>query len=152
MCCYFYPRPPGGGRHKNLIRTKLEQIISIHALRVEGDHVVGQHDTCRVYFYPRPPGGGRRALMFGKVDAFYFYPRPPGGGRPATLTRDIIITLFLSTPSGWRATAANAAFGLFLAISIHALRVEGDHEAEFGVQLVEISIHALRVEGDLPCA
>ena len=35
----FYPRPPGGGRHKDLIRAKLEQIISIHALRVEGDTI-----------------------------------------------------------------------------------------------------------------
>ncbi len=34
---YFYPRPPGGGRH--LVHTYAVQIdtISIHALRVEGD-------------------------------------------------------------------------------------------------------------------
>ena len=44
--------------------------------------------------------------------------------------------------------AAVAEPAAVLAISIHALRVEGDHELEdlfFGLW---ISIHALRVEGD----
>ena len=33
---------------------------------------------------------------------------------------------FLSTPSGWRATAQTAATNAGQSISIHALRVEGD--------------------------
>ena len=33
---------------------------------------------------------------------------------------------FLSTPSGWRATAAVITSAFWPAISIHALRVEGD--------------------------
>ena len=33
---------------------------------------------------------------------------------------------FLSTPSGWRATAFGLTSFLWTAISIHALRVEGD--------------------------
>ena len=78
---YFYPRPPGGGRHraaKSLplsarflstpsgwratssrhatIRTRT---ISIHALRVEGDGADSGHQCGTVHFYPRPPGGGR---------------------------------------------------------------------------------------------
>ena len=57
--------------------------ISIHALRVEGDrpqnHLFGLGND----FYPRPPGGGRLDL------------------REPTAAPEI----FLSTPSGWRATA-----------------------------------------------
>ena len=34
--------------------------------------------------------------------------------------------LFLSTPSGWRATKALQRYQMSKAISIHALRVEGD--------------------------
>ena len=56
----------------------------------------------------------------------YFYPRPPGGGRH--LRRDPVprIAIFLSTPSGWRATSYLGPIGVGVGISIHALRVEGD--------------------------
>ena len=81
----FYPRPPGGGRPPLTLRIRT-----------------------RFNFYPRPPGGGRHwdagRLQQGKN---HFYPRPPGGGR-------LIIT--------------NVA-GNRRAISIHALRVEGDRKA-----------------------
>ena len=78
---HFYPRPPGGGRRKSW-RHRLEvaqflstpsgwratvgvetlppdKLISIHALRVEGDTTsdCGKDDITD--FYPRPPGGGR---------------------------------------------------------------------------------------------
>ena len=79
--------------------------ISIHALRVEGD------DTCSM-----PPT--RRSLNF--------YPRPPGGGRHDMLIEQANDQEFLSTPSGWRATGAGARKRTNPAISIHALRVEGD--------------------------
>ena len=36
-CMYFYPRPPQGGRLKELLMRKYKEIISIHALRKEGD-------------------------------------------------------------------------------------------------------------------
>ena len=55
---------------------------------------------------------------------------------------------FLSTPSGWRATASDAFFANTIAISIHALRVEGDPFRSFLFENFGISIHALRVEGD----
>ena len=41
-------------------------VISIHALRVEGDAYPGTKCVNKLYFYPRPPGGGR--LIF---NAFY---------------------------------------------------------------------------------
>ena len=78
----FYPRPPRGGR---LLRTAhlsdsikflstpsarratarlrgrlIEEIISIHALREEGDVFKMMQLVKEGYFYPRPPRGGRR--------------------------------------------------------------------------------------------
>ena len=81
------------------------------------------------YFYPRPPGGGRPLRPSSQAPRDYFYPRPPGGGRLIAVlvlivTKGISIhalrvegdwhlrqsccaaALFLSTPSGWRATRA----------------------------------------------
>ena len=78
--------------------------ISIHALRVEGDILFVLHLQHFFYFYPRPPGGGRHTAIQLESANANFYPRPPGGGRPAS--KDLTKTgcLFLSTPSGWRAT------------------------------------------------
>ena len=100
----FYPRPPGGGRPFFLNGFSHVAVISIHALRVEGDLCA---ETCRYrssYFYPRPPGGGRQELSNNKGDEDYFYPRPPGGGRHSNMSAKIATSTFLSTPSGWRAT------------------------------------------------
>ena len=56
----FYPRPPRGGRQHGRPRTRRTKMISIHALREEGDCAwlgcVGR----RNHFYPRPPRGGRQ--------------------------------------------------------------------------------------------
>ena len=56
---------------------------------------------------------------------------------------------FLSTPSARRATASASSLAAAVALSIHALREEGDKDAVDG-KLVEywLSIHALREEGD----
>ena len=102
--------------------------ISIHALRVEGDILRLLLSSCTAYFYPRPPGGGRLELQNLRRCQLDFYPRPPGGGRPhfSSSARSsysdfyprppgggrhlggdigVMIIEFLSTPSGWRATA-----------------------------------------------
>ena len=56
-------------------------------------------------FYPRPPGGGRQSFgMQSLSTSRYFYPRPPGGGRRVTINQQDQDAIFLSTPSGWRAT------------------------------------------------
>ena len=39
-------------------------VISIHALRVEGDRGRRVSDPACRYFYPRPPGGGRPLLLY----------------------------------------------------------------------------------------
>ena len=125
---YFYPRPPGGGRPFQL-STGLPQ----------------------KHFYPRPPGGGRRAPFFALCSICRFLSTPSGwratrthkitehhtvflstpSGWRATRTHKITEhhTVFLSTPSGWRATKAFLIDSVEeYGISIHALRVEGDHQ------------------------
>ena len=82
----------------------LELLISIHALREEGDATRMAARARLANFYPRPPRGGRHFDAFATLSTAYFYPRPPRGGRQA---------------------ASAAPFG-GLMISIHALREEGD--------------------------
>ena len=60
--------------------------------------------------------------------------------------------IFLSTPSARRATQRRPAPEAFNDISIHALREEGDPQAEkYLARMGFISIHALREEGDICC-
>ena len=112
------------GVKRNIVKVR----ISIHALRVEGDYFRkkkpalpksflstpsgwratardGKSDRRFRYFYPRPPGGGRRRrAVCDRPGNRNFYPRPPGGGRPEIFGPVLGNVLFLSTPSGWRAT------------------------------------------------
>ena len=124
---HFYPRPPQGGRPTirrwtmpsgqflstpsarratcavTAFRKQL-QIISIHALREEGDRPQAQVQSKADNFYPRPPRGGRRSA--------------PSGRRSNSA--------FLSTPSARRATQQQQGQRQGLQISIHAIREEGD--------------------------
>ena len=122
----FYPRSPCGGRRSswrcrfnallflstpsvwratlNNAKRDLIKMISIHALRVEGDPSRQAPATRRPNFYPRPPCGGRLQNADLQLRVADFYPRPPCGGRPRFKVAGV----------------ANVE------ISIHALRVEGD--------------------------
>ena len=104
------------------------KVISIHALRVEGDR-------------PKPAHGDR--VLGISIHAL----RVEGDGLVKSPVD--VFPRFLSTPSGWRATE-DVVFNrdIFNPISIHALRVEGDASAYSIVTASSISIHALRVEGD----
>ena len=124
---YFYPRPPGGGRRH--FEVALVPVVD---------------------FYPRPPGGGRPigASCIAKAPRFLSTPsgwratrrqQPPMRARP-----------FLSTPSGWRATAAPKS-PLIYAQHFYP-RPPGGGRPKTAAQTAAtsaISIHALRVEGDL---
>ena len=79
-------------------------MISIHALREEGDNVASAAAAALEDFYPRPPRGGRR-------------------GRCGCIR---LILTFLSTPSARRATSKVQGGIRVPEISIHALREEGD--------------------------
>ena len=100
----FYPRPPRGGRLKPTQLMSLQNQISIHALREEGDRLAAWQTCFQQDFYPRPPRGGRQAAAF-------------------VLALD---KLFLSTPSARRATTSFHFCVTLVLISIHALREEGD--------------------------
>ena len=122
----FYPRPPRGGRQQfplfwlilllflstpsarratNLYRFIADFcVISIHALREEGDK------------------DGPRGRFFHQN----FYPRPPRGGRLSTMHLQTSYGVFLSTPSARRATGMLSMSDRREHISIHALREEGD--------------------------
>ena len=58
-------------------------VISIHALREEGDTTMpAQKKYTNKDFYPRPPRGGRPLISTSRKKATAdFYPRPPRGGR-----------------------------------------------------------------------
>ena len=101
--------------------------ISIHALRVEGDNT-GSRVCQRFCGFLSTPSGWRATDNDRRIQSpcRYFYPRPPGGGRLPRRRNELIRH----------------------AISIHALRVEGDPLHGNAVQVERISIHALRVEGD----
>ena len=102
---YFYPRPPRGGRLQKQAFNLQSRIISIHALREEGDNVE------RLFVQER----------FG-----HFYPRPPRGATRKLLGQSSPCSSFLSTPSARRATEDGDVAHHTVVISIHALREEGD--------------------------
>ena len=123
----FYPRPPRGGRlpvleirssdaqflstpsarraTKLLLRNVQALVISIHALREEGDLLCG----------------GRNVLLH---DISIHALREEGD--TAAEAMQLWIKKFLSTPSARRATQHSAHRPGTMPISIHALREEGD--------------------------
>ena len=58
------------------------------------------------------------------------------------------VSILLPTPSAWRATIGVSLYIVVIAISTHALRMEGDLFLLGLLQTETISIHALRMEGD----
>ena len=144
----FYPRPPRGGRRRDFLRRDFGDVISIHALREEGDlELCGRFGAVKISIHALREEGDlqRGRLASAKED---FYPRPPRGGRPSATGRLTVHSRFLSTPSARRATFLLFFFGEFIEISIHALREEGDARSRAQGGRLEISIHALREEGD----
>ena len=102
----FYPRPPQGGRPLQFPLVRTDDVISIHALREEGD-LKGQKKVVGRYLFLSTPSA-RRAT-------------------DATTTGSNTGT-FLSTPSARRATQPLDHLIRERAISIHALRKEGDFD------------------------
>ena len=171
----------------------MKSLISIHALREEGDRKPEAIIAYQIDFYPRPPRGGRRRYAGKGVPQYRFLSTPSArratyvavtcrasgsisihalreegdypsfdkmiqkqkflstpSARRATL-RDVrfaVAEQFLSTPSARRATRPQRSPTTRRAISIHALREEGDDDFQSLVLIRDISIHALREEGD----
>ena len=124
-------------------------LISIHALREEGDHIFhagGQAGKISIHALREEGDGSSRRMPAASFD---FYPRPPRGGRHAVQGVGLYLIQFLSTPSARRATWRLFGSQHKHPISIHALREEGDGENDNGPWAQkQISIHALREEGD----
>ena len=102
-------------------------IISIHALREEGDSPATMRTAPRwISIHALREEG----------DHCFQYSAP-------------LAATFLSTPSARRATQPLANWILRALISIHALREEGDAKTSRLRRALTISIHALREEGDI---
>ena len=100
----FLSTPSARRATKTPKQEKSTKVISIHALREEGD----------------------QAPQTRKEQAKYFYPRPPRGGRQQLKDKETSMSKFLSTPSARRATKTPKQEKSTKVISIHALREEGD--------------------------
>ena len=123
---YFYPRPPRGGRlnpptqeekaHQFLstpsarratTRTTYAdraQMISIHALREEGDNIGSLSPGPTQNFYPRPPRGGRPHSSTVRLSGGAFLSTPSARRATRYLAGRAFGNIFLSTPSARRAT------------------------------------------------
>ena len=103
---HFYPRPPRGERHDQIVEGIREGVISIHALREESglkrflDGKTGSSISIHALREESDSSG-----LTAVPGVCYFYPRPPRGER----RRDVAAAVeaqkqFLSTPSARRAT------------------------------------------------
>ena len=86
--------------------------ISIHALRVEGDYRLSTTNGNISDFYPRPPGGGRLChhKYFPQNWQISIHALRVEGDNTKSVF-DFTLFKFLSTPSGWRATAFPVSTG-----------------------------------------
>ena len=106
MYSNFYPRPPRGGRLVCFLKSISSQVISIHALREEGDTFPFTVTDCCIHI-------SIHALR-------------EEGDKPEKVI-EFLFGIFLSTPSARRATGLFFNGDVTFQISIHALREEGDH-------------------------
>ena len=167
----FYPRPPRGGRlvgvgfqpqplgflstpsARRATASRCShlpgELISIHALREEGDAGRSPARWRHHDFYPRPPRGGRQLQEYVVPGRSDFYPRPPRGGRHLSLRVPAPGSDFYPRPprGGRHYYLLNVEPNIN--ISIHALREEGDDHPGTARHGRGISIHALREEGDV---
>ena len=147
--------------------------ISIHSLRMEGDPSPTWEASKPMPFQSTPSAWRETVLqVVGQSTGHHFNPLPPHGGRPLFRSRFRFPRKFQSTPSAWRETGlllgdggGNSHFNPLpphggrpdsvhdgrkpKTISIHSLRMEGDHSSSRSSCGTSISIHSLRMEGDI---
>ena len=84
---------------------------------MEGDRLLQFLTFYQVYFYPRPPGGGRPSSAISNILSGVFLSTPSGWRATRSILSGSKVSVFLSTPSGWRATSAlqpQCTFTVFL--------------------------------------
>ena len=124
----FNPLPPHGGR----LLPRCHQVRSTSDFNPLPPHG-GRLTISSVWsvlrnFNPLPPHGGRPKRSRCRLgESLYFNPLPPHGGRPIVIDDAQYLMAFQSTPSAWRETGADSEPGCVWYISIHSLRMEGDH-------------------------
>ena len=100
----FLSTPSGWRATRSVGVPRHEFSISIHALRVEGDRPNVQHVHHEYISIHALRVEGGFSVIVGRFVRINFYPRPPGGGRRMIPFPFLVTGVFLSTPSGWRAT------------------------------------------------
>ena len=80
--CHFNPLPPHGGRPLIAISLHTPFVISIHSLRMEGDHST-EKTSCPAFSFQSTPSAWRetKVLFVEFVSLKHFNPLPPHGGR-----------------------------------------------------------------------
>ena len=167
----FYPRPPWGGRPWFSTSILSLRLISIHALRGEGDAHGGSLAVAFLISIHALRGEGDQKRFLALCIVLLFLSTPSVGRATDIMEPCQWYHKFLSTPSVGRATYRVVQEHTTQAISIHALRGEGDTvagscrkgvigflstpsvgratlPAASGTGPTKISIHALRGEGD----
>ena len=97
---------PSARRATHSLRSAgVSNLISIHALREEGDPLAfhGKPFPTYISIHALREEGDRECCRFTAYGG-HFYPRPPRGGRLCSLGYDQLAQIFLSTPSARRAT------------------------------------------------
>ena len=123
-------------------------MISIHALREEGDSAWTKTNSMPCNFYPRPPRGGRLARFEFTCPACKFLSTPSARRATDGDISHYAVIEFLSTPSARRATSNNSfSIRFFLFLSTPSAR-RATHIVGLPSKNRVISIHALREEGD----
>ena len=151
---HFYPRPPRGGRREIYAENARDAVISIHALREEGDRnkysqlppqylflstPSARRATCRrrrknpdfaISIHALREEGDDLTKARWYLD-YNFYPRPPRGGRLPALLRDVAAPtdFYPRPPRGGRPERLHST-AFDRTISIHALREEGDAQKQ----------------------
>ena len=100
----FLSTPSARRATEKVLRQLALVLISIHALREEGD--ANQRRVILTYeisIHALREEGDTSSVSLAAA-AFYFYPRPPRGGRPRSSSSLNLSRIFLSTPSARRAT------------------------------------------------
>ena len=134
----------------SLILLIVQLVISIHSLRMEGDSAKSVLH-CPFRRFQSTPSAWRETYniyyylfysIFQSTPSAWRETRPP----PFFLSR---LFPFQSTPSAWRETGSSTVARQVHSISIHSLRMEGDHcVVVLYICTIHISIHSLRMEGD----
>ena len=109
-----------------------------------------QEQALRDGAFQSTPSAWRETVSFPPslgVDS-YFNPLPPHGGRLFDLESDAILGDFNPLPPHGGRLIIDILKAERLTISIHSLRMEGDHFSGCAVCIDCISIHSLRMEGD----